>query len=115
MGNLIQKKIQAVLSCFAKMISNAMKYKEKTEKRGGKRKTTLHDDCNILRTFRKDPTKSAVQIKKELNLKISDMTVRRRLLKQNLAARSPRRKPLLTKKHKVNLTLNKLNHQVKYK
>lgn len=92
--------IQKLLSCSAKMVSNAIKYVKKPENRGPKRKTSIQDDRKIVRMSKMEPSKSAVQIRKEMNLSVSDMTVRRRLLEANLAARSPRKKPLLTKKHR---------------
>lgn len=90
--------IQRLFTCSAKMISNAIKYKDKVENRGGKRKTSPQDDRNIVRAAKFNPFKSARQIKSELNLEVSDMTIRRRLLDANLFARNPRKKPLLKKR-----------------
>lgn len=93
------REIQRILSCSAPKIFNAINYKQKPEKRGAKRKTTPQDDRNIVLLSKKDPSKTAVQIKSETELPVSAMTVRRRLLEAGLSARSPRKKPLLSKKN----------------
>lgn len=75
-------------------------------KSGRPRKTSLKMDHIILRKARSDPKKSAVDINKELreeypDVNVSDMTVRRRLLKENLYGRRAVKKPLLTKRHRM--------------
>lgn len=92
------REIQRILSCSAPKIFNAINYKQKPEKRGAKRKTTPQDDRNIVLLSKKDPSKTAVQIKSETELPVSAMTVRRRLLEADLLARIPRKQPLLSKK-----------------
>lgn len=91
--------IQKIVNCSPTMICNAMKYKNKPESRGRKKKTSASEDRRIIRFSKNDPTASSNQIQRELNLPVSSVTVRRRLLKHNLAARSPRKVPLLNKKH----------------
>lgn len=81
------------------MISNAINYEWKPEKRGAKRKTTNADDRRIVRVSKANPFASSRDIKAELSLGISDVTIRRRLLDKNLNARSPRKVPLLGKRH----------------
>lgn len=93
------KEIKEILGCSDQMISNALSYKNKPETRGRKRKTTRVDDRRIIQTSKKHPTASSAEIKKRLDLSVSDVTVRRRLLENKLYARSPRKVPLLTKKH----------------
>jgi len=78
------------------MVSNAIKYKWKPENRGTKRKTTDIEDRRIVRYSKVYPFASSRDIKSELNLGISDVTIRRRLLNQNLSARSPRKVALIS-------------------
>lgn len=93
------KDIQEILNCSAKMISNALKWEEKPETRGRKRATTKKGDSRIVRLSKKHPFLSSKHIKSSLNLNVSTSTVRRRLIEANLHARSPRKVPLLTKRH----------------
>lgn len=93
------KEIERIVGCTATMVFNAINYEKKTECRGGKRRTTLLEDRRILRYSKMKPSASSKMIKKDLNLSISAVTVRRRLIEQNLYARSPRKVPLLTQKH----------------
>lgn len=91
--------IQNIMKCSPTMVANAIKWKPKIEKRGNKRVTTVVDDRNIIRLTKKNPKISSTAIKSELNLVASPVTIRRRLVQANLKARSPRRVPLLNKKH----------------
>lgn len=93
------KEIKLLLGCSDQMIANAMKYKEKSETRGRKRKTTVTEDRRIARFSRKDPFASSQMIRDDLGLSVSSLTIRRRLLENKLTARSPRKVPMLTKKH----------------
>lgn len=92
------KEIQENLGCSAQMIANALKYKQKAETRGRKRKTSKVDDRRIIRCSKGDPWASSNKIQTELELPVSTSTIRRRLIENNLLARSPRKVPLLTKK-----------------
>lgn len=92
------REIKEILGCSDQMIANALSYKQKAETRGRKRKTSSLDDRRIVRYSKTDPNASSMVIQKELNLAVSTVTVRRRLLENNLFARSPRKVPLLTKK-----------------
>ena len=98
------KEIKEILGCSDQMIVNALRYEEKPETRGRKRKTTRMDDRRIIRFIKRDPAASSNKIQKELNLVVSAVTVRRRMIENNLYARSPRKVPLLTKRH-ANLRL----------
>lgn len=93
------KEIQDILGCTAPMIANAIKFHPKPETRGRKRKTSAGDDRRIVRYSKMDPSASAKLIQKELQLPICALTIRRRLIDKNLFARSPRKVPLLTKRH----------------
>jgi len=93
------KDIKKTLQCSAKMVFNAIKYERKPENRGSKRKTTDIEDPRLVRYSKVYPFASSRVIKSELNLGISDVTVRGRLLNQNLSARSPRKVPLLSPRH----------------
>jgi len=53
-------------------------------------------DRRVVRYSKAYPFASS---RSELNLEFSDVTIRRRLLNQNLSARSPRKVPLLSPRH----------------
>lgn len=92
------KFIQETLSCSAKMIANAKKWRKVKENRGGKKRTTPREDREIINCAKKSPFISSTAIKKELDLSISTSTIRRRLIQQKLYARRPRKVPLLNKR-----------------
>lgn len=54
-----------------------IKCEERVESSGGKRKTFPQDYRNIVRIAKCSPFKPARKIKTDLNLEVSDMTVRR--------------------------------------
>lgn len=92
------REIKEIVGCSDQMIANALSFKKKSETRGRKRKTSTVDDRRIVRYSKATPSASSKQIQKELNLAVSGPTIRRRLMENNLFARSPRKVPLLTKK-----------------
>ena len=96
------KEVQELSSCSAKKISNALKWTKKAETRGRKRATSEKMDRRIIRLVKENPSISAKQVKTELNLEICDRSVRNRLTEAKLPARSPRKVPLLNKRHKKN-------------
>lgn len=93
------KEIKEILGCSDQMIRNAIIFEEKAETRGRKRKTSSVDDRRIVRYSKRLPFASSNEIKNELKLSVSSVTIRRRLIENNLFARSPRKVPLLTKTH----------------
>uniref|UniRef100_A0A3Q2Q7R2 Uncharacterized protein n=1 Tax=Fundulus heteroclitus TaxID=8078 RepID=A0A3Q2Q7R2_FUNHE len=93
------KEVQKIIGCSAKMISNAPKWEQKTEKRGRKRKTTPRMDRRIAKLAKTQPMMGSKRIKQDLQLTVSTVTIRRRLTEVNLPARSPRKVPLLRKRH----------------
>ena len=95
------KFIQETLSCSPMTIRNALKWKNVGETRSRKQKTTEHEDRLIKRAAVADPFVTSRHIKEDLNLSVSSRTVRRRLLQSKLVARSPRKVPLLKKRHVV--------------
>lgn len=94
--------VQESVGCSAKMISNALKWKTKAETRGRKRCTSQRTDRKIAKLVRMDPTMTSNQVKDDLELPVSTVTIRRRLAEAKLLAHSPRKVPLLTKRHVSN-------------
>lgn len=92
-----QREIARIVQCSKKMVENALKPQSNTENRGGKRKTTLQMDRQIVRLSKGDPFKPASAIKNELNLPIHVRTVRRRLVENHLHGRIAKKVPLLSK------------------
>uniref|UniRef100_A0A3Q3K664 Transposase Tc1-like domain-containing protein n=1 Tax=Monopterus albus TaxID=43700 RepID=A0A3Q3K664_MONAL len=85
------KEVQKIIGCSAKMISNALKWRAKPERRGRKRKTTIKMDRRITRMAKAQPMISSRMIKDSLELPVSTVTVRRRLCEANLFSRIPRK------------------------
>ena len=61
--------------------------------RGRKRKTTIHTDRIIQRKIKTDSRKSSTSVKAELNITISETTIRRRAHEISLYGRVARKKP----------------------
>lgn len=100
------KEISNLIQRSENMVTNAIKYKKSYETRGRPRNTTEKEDRRIVQYALKKPFATANEIKKELNLNLSESRVRRRLIQANLTARSPRKVPLLSKRH--------LNNRLKF-
>lgn len=103
--------IQKIVGCSAKMISNAIKFVPKPETRGRKSVTSVQDVRHIVRISTENPFSSIKQIRDQLNLDVSNATISRRLRENNLFARSPRKVPLLTKKHVANRLKFAMEHK----
>lgn len=96
------RQIAKIVNCSKKMVENALKPQKIRQNLGQPRKTTAHEDRQIIRISKSDPFKSSKDIKSELGLNISARTVRRRLVQGNLHGRIARKVPLLNKR---NITL----------
>lgn len=91
--------IRKIVGCSNKMIINALKFTQKPEKRGRKRVLSPLMVKRLVREAKKDPFKPATELKKELTVAASVETIRRRLRDNKLNACSPRKVPLLSRKH----------------
>jgi len=82
-----------------KIIKNALNYKEKPETRGRQQSMTPLHFNRLIRQSKKDPFKSATELKKRLKINATVQTVRTYLREHNLKACSPRKVPLLNARH----------------
>lgn len=96
------RQIQNIMSCSSKMVSNAIKWQESPENRGKRRKTSAHDDRNIVRLAKVNPFTTSKKIQQDLNLDVCTSTIRGRLREAKLNGRAPRKVPLLNKRHLKN-------------
>uniref|UniRef100_A0A8C2JDK4 Myosin, heavy chain 9a, non-muscle n=1 Tax=Cyprinus carpio TaxID=7962 RepID=A0A8C2JDK4_CYPCA len=64
------KEVQKMIGCSAKMISNALKWRAKPERRGRKRKTTIKMDRRITRMAKAQPMITSRMIKDSLELPV---------------------------------------------
>ncbi|KAK9753601.1 hypothetical protein QE152_g1911 [Popillia japonica] len=80
--------IQNMLQCSARKVANAIKWQNKAENRGAKKKTIDREDRQILSLVKKDPFITSTKIVAELRLiAVSSSTVRRRWARDNMFAR----------------------------
>lgn len=93
------KQVQELVGCSAKMISNALKWQVKPETRGRRRITSIRTDRRIAKMVKAQPMMGSKEVREGLNLPVSTATIRRRLCEARLPARSPRKVPLLQKRH----------------
>ena len=91
--------IRKLVGCSNKMIVNAKKFTQKSETRGRKRVLLPLMVKRLVRQCKKTPFMPATELKKELSMSASVETIRRRLRDNNLNACSPRKVPLLSRKH----------------
>lgn len=67
------------------------------DNRGGRpRSTTSREDSMIVRCIKKDPSKSSFKVQTDLQLSVSDRTIRRRAVEAGLFSRRPAKKPLIS-------------------
>lgn len=93
------REIAALVGRSKNMVARAIHNAYSTKKRGNKRKTSVQTDRQIVKLSKIGPFKSPTAIKSELNLTVSECTIRRRLVENNLNGRSARRVPLLSNKN----------------
>lgn len=97
----IAKKYKINRSIISRLLKKYQLTKEVCVKHlGGRpRKTSLRDDREICRIFKKNPFASSKEVVRTLKLNVHDSTIRRRAIENNLKSYRPAKKPLLTKKH----------------
>ena len=83
---------------------------ERLSKSGNRRKTTVRQDRQMLKTVKLDPRKTAADVKtnKHLGVNIGVFTARNRLRDANLFARRPAKKPLISKIKKKETRLSQM-------
>lgn len=96
------KEVQDIVGCSPTMICNALKYKSQPETRGRNPAMSTKMIKRVVRFSKNNPFTPATKIKTELEVEASVETIRRRLREHDLVARSPRKVPLLTKRHVAN-------------
>ena len=81
------------------------------DNKGGRpRSTTSREDTMIVRSVKKDPWLSSVEIQKQLELPVSDRTIRQRAVEDGLFSRRPARKPLISLKNQKKRLLFATSH-----
>lgn len=95
-----QRKIAHILGRSQNMVKNALQPPKLKLKRGRQRKTTKKDDDRIKVLSTRNPFMSAVQVRNELELPVSEWTVRRRLCEKYLFGRSAQKVPMLNNRQR---------------
>lgn len=93
------KEVQNIIGCSPTMVRNAIKYTPTSETRGRPPVLSKKGVTRIVRYSKQNPFAAATEIKDKRAVEASVETIRRRLRDANLAARSPRKVPLLKKMH----------------
>ena len=77
------------------------------DNKGGRPRSTT---SMIVRSVKKDPWISSVEIQKQLELLVSDRTIRRRAVEAGLFSRRPAKKPLISLKNQKKRLLFATSH-----
>nr|XP_029715799.1 uncharacterized protein LOC115259391 [Aedes albopictus] len=112
MAGKSQREIAGILGRSKTFVFNAINTDKTRVSSGRPRKTTSKDDGHIKRLSNIDSFKSATKIRDELDLSVSTRTVQRRLVEKQLIGRSPRKVPMLTRKHlqaRIKFAMNHLD------
>lgn len=95
------KEVWKMIGCSAKMISNALKCKAKPGRCGSKWKNTIRIYQTIAKMAKMQPISSFREIREGPKLPVSSVTIRKRLCKANLSARSLQKRPTVKKKRRA--------------
>ena len=95
------REVGRLVECSNKMIRNAIKFQEKPKTRGRKRSISTLLANHLVRQAKKEPFKTATELKKDFNIDATVQTVRSCLRVNGLKACSPRKVPLLSARHVV--------------
>ena len=101
------REVGRLVECSNKMIRNAIKFLEKPETRGRKRSTLTLLANRLVRQAKKEPFKTATELKMDFNINAIVQTVRSCLQVNGLKACSPRKAPLLSARKHSNLPFEK--------
>lgn len=93
------RKIAEILGVSKTLVSNAVKWIPRSEKRGRIRKITQVMKRNIIRCVKINPFITSREIKSELKLTVHTSTIRRTLIEANWKSHTPRKVPMLSQRN----------------
>ena len=94
--------IRGLIGVSNGLITNVKNFSPNVETRAKRKKTSARQDNLIIRTVKKPPFITSIQMKNELDLPIDTSTISYSMIEANLRARRPRKVPMLKTVHMKN-------------